>query len=309
VVDADINAVYSFGKHAIGIGVNYRNENIRSTNLGFNTRDYTGIFAEYKLLIRKFSASAGIYGQYNSEWGFELFPGADVGYDINSNVKLYANVGTGERLPTYTDLYYDGPSNIGNANLIPEKGISAESGIKVYNSFMEVNGSVSYKNISDFIDYTRVDVNDQWQPNNFQTIKTTVYNIRFEFNAGRQLQWNEKNNILVSSSYSYLEPDVTNNTAYQSKYAIESLRHLWISSVNFKANQLLFSVTARYQYRINGNDYTILDSRLSYRLKKFTIYADVSNILDTEYREIASVPLPGRWYGLGIKFSTAGASK
>ena len=59
---------------------------------------------------------------------------------------------------------------------------------------------------------------------------------------------------------------------------------------------------ARYQYRINGYDYTLLDARLDYKIKSMKLYADVNNILNTQYKEIGAIPMPGRWYVIGAHF-------
>lgn len=307
VVNADLNAVYTKGRHSAGIGVEWRNENIRSSNLGFRTRDLAGIFAEYKVTLGNFSAGAGLYGSYisrigsdSTDAGFDLFPGADLGYVINKNIRLYATLGTGQRIPTYTDLYYDGPSNIGNANLLPERGYSAEAGVRIRKRYLFIDGSVASKSISDFIDYTRANVSDQWQPNNFQTIQTTLYNVRVTYFPSQQFDWNS--NLIISSRYTYLEPSIEEATGLQSKYAIEALRHQWISTLNFSTGKFSVLLAAKYQYRINGNDYTILDARVSYQVSGFTIFADINNILDTQYREIASVPLPGRWVSAGVRW-------
>ena len=51
---------------------------------------------------------------------FLAFPGIDIGYRINDNLRLYTNIGYTYRVPTYTDLYYSSPTTIGNEELIPE---------------------------------------------------------------------------------------------------------------------------------------------------------------------------------------------
>ena len=307
VVNAGVNGVYVSGNHSFGIGAEWRNENIRSSNLGFRTRDLAGIFAEYKVVLGKFSAGAGVYGSYisrigsdSTDAGFDIFPGADVGYVINKNIKLFASAGTGQRIPTYTDLYYDGPSNIGNANLLPEKGLTAEAGVRIRKKCLHIDGSVAIKSISEFIDYTRADVNDEWQPNNFQTLQTTLYNIRYTWLPSDQFKW--KSSMSISSGYTYLEPSIDASNAFESKYAVEALRHQWISSFSYAVGNFSMNAVAKYQYRINGNDYTILDARVAYKIADFTVFADINNILDTQYREIASVPLPGRWVSAGLKW-------
>ncbi|WHT40416.1 TonB-dependent receptor [Myroides sp. mNGS23_01] len=48
--------------------------------------------------------------------------------------------------------------------------------------------------------------------------------------------------------------------------------------------------------------YWITDIRLNYALDKLKFYIDAQNIFDTTYIEAGAVPMPGRWFTLGIKF-------
>ena len=60
-------------------------------------------------------------------------------------------------------------------------------------------------------------------------------------------------------------------------------------------------MTGRYQQRINGNDYTVLDIRLGYKAGPVLIYSDLNNLLDTQYKEIGTIQMPGRWVTLGFR--------
>ena len=77
-----------------------------------------------------------------------------------------------------------------------------------------------------------------------------------------------------------------------------------LHTVFFKHLQL--DLNGRYQQRISLNDYTLLDGRIAYLFPHWNISFDVNNILDTQYKELGAVPLPGRWYTLGAGFNIAG---
>lgn len=89
-----------------------------------------------------------------------------------------------------------------------------------------------------------------------------------------------------------------------SRYAIETLKNQLTATANADFLKVMsFTVTARYCERITYKDYTIVDARLSYKLKKSSIYADASNIFDVNYIQAGAVPMPGVWATLGYKIT------
>ena len=89
-----------------------------------------------------------------------------------------------------------------------------------------------------------------------------------------------------------------------SKYAIEALRHqATVKLMSTLYNHVQVNVGYRYLYRINTNDYTLLDARVGYSFKNMLLYVDVNNILDTQYKEVGAVPMPGRWMTFGLRFN------
>lgn len=305
VITGEIQSAITLNKGIIGAGIEYRNTDINSTNLGKRQRDNFGIYAEYKYYFSdKLNASAGLYANKNSDYDWELFPGIDVGYKVTSRLKVFANATMGQRLPTYTDLYYFGPTNIGNAALKPEYANYAEVGVQYdgYNFF--VQGTYFYKNATEFIDWIRTTDNDPWQPQNFQSINTHGITVQGRANLGDALRLAEGNDVAVYGNYTFLSPTISSPTSDISKYAIEALRHQGTVKLNTMwLGHIQANIAYRYLYRINANDYTLLDARVGYQMKEVLIYADVNNILDTQYKEIGAVPLPGRWFTFGVRFT------
>lgn len=306
VLTGEIQSTIRLGKGTVGAGVEYRNEDINSTNLGKRFRNNLGIYGEYKHYFSdKLNAGAGLYANKNSDYDWELFPGIDVGYYITGGLKVFANATSGQRLPTYTDLYYRGPANIGNAQLQPEYANYAEGGVQYSNSNLMMRGSYFYRRSKDFIDWVRALPTDPWQPQNFQTINTQGITVLTTYNLSEGLGLPENFDVVLNANYTYLNPAIDAPTNEISKYAIEALRHQATVKVtstlwkNFQAN-----VAYRYLYRINGNDYTLLDARIGYTIKNILLYVDVNNILDTQYKEIGAVPMPGRWCTFGVRFNS-----
>lgn len=305
VVTGEVQSTYQFSHGTLGAGIELRTEEINSTNLGYHHRDDLGIYAEYKHYFSdKFNASAGLYGNYNSDYDFEVFPSADLGYRFVPHWKLFANASTGERLPTYTDLYYVSPANIGNANLQPEHTSYAEGGLQYDESLFNASLSYFYKHTTNFIDWEKVNLTDPWQPVNDPAVNTPGIDARFSYQLGRALRLPTAYDLVLNGSYMYLDQTIQPSEGRLSEYTIQALRHQLVMSLrSILFHHLQFDFNARYQQRISANDYTLLDARIGYIFKQWDIYADVNNILDTQYREIGTVPLPGRWFTLGVKFN------
>lgn len=303
VMTGEVQGSYKIGNGIIGAGVEYRSEQINSNNLGKYNRENTGVYAEYKYAFkRKFNAAVSFYGNYSSNYGWLSFPAIDMGYYITRHIKVYATASSGARLPTYTDLYYNGPSNIGNDLLKPEYASYVSGGVQYSNTKLQLKAMGFYRHTDDFIDWVKDSIAGKWQPQNFQTVATQGLTLNGNYDFSNDFLSTKTFNLSVNFAYTYLDASITTPSEKLSKYAIDALRHQFIAGVRatlFEKLQINFN--SRYQYRISANDYTLLDARVVLLFKSWNIYADVSNLLNTDYKEIGAIPLPGRWYSLGLR--------
>ncbi|MCX2477483.1 TonB-dependent receptor [Pedobacter sp. MC2016-15] len=307
VMSAELNNTFETGIGEFGLGLEGRKEKINSNNLGKRDRDNLGIYGEYKFdLVKNLLINAGTYVNYNSDFDWHVMPGIDAGYTFLDNWKVFVNVGTGVRLPTFTDLYYAGPQNIGNDQLRPEKSRYIEGGLKYNSNHFVLNASVFKRRITDFIDWVRASETVKWQPNNFAQLNSTGYTLSADYNTGQLSNAGMFNSMRFGLSYTHLDPKVKTviPMAVFSRYAIETLRDQLTGTANADFLKVMsLTVTARYCERISYKDYTIMDARLSCKLNKGSIYADASNIFDVNYIQAQAVPMPGVWATLGYKFT------
>jgi vitamin B12 transporter len=304
VLDAELNNTIETSIGTFGLGLEYRTEQINSSNLGKRDRHNSGAYAEYKFEpLAGLLVNAGTYVNYNSDYGWQAFPGIDAGYNFYGNWKVFANLGTGQRLPTYTDLYYKGPTNIGNPALISEKSKYAEGGLKYQDARFTLNASYFQREISNFIDWVKALQTDPWQPRNFSDVTTKGITISGDYltNFGPAATINS---LRIGASYTNLNPSfkTTITDATFSRYALESLRNQFSVSANAEAfNLLSLTLTSRYNERINYKSYQVLDARLNVKLNRYQVYLDAANLLDVEYIEAGAVPMPGTWFTLGFR--------
>lgn len=300
-ITSNVNGEYSvdYGKFTFGGEMRY--EEINSTNIGDHSKSNYGFFAAFqKEWFEKLDVNLGAYVNYNTQYGWEFYPGIDASYNFNPHWQATFNAGTASRIPSFTDLYLDQrPGNIGNPNLAPEKAYQVEVGGKYRKNNFQMEAFVFYRDIDDFIDWIREDANQPYQPYNASKNKTKGVNTALRYKIGEAGNlWN------LGLSYTYLSPMIENKTdGMLSKYSLESLKHQVVGTVNYTYDQFSITLANRFNERLTYKSYWIADIRLNYTLDKVKFYIDAQNIFDTTYIEAGAVPMPGRWFTLGMKFN------
>ena len=175
-LEANLNSwvQWKWGKTAFGVEI--RSENILSNVLGeeldkpvkvpnenayftkSKSRTTSSVFFEHAYYYNNWIATAGLMGNTISEsnLGWNFFPGLDLSYEFNSGFKIFTSYNTSLRMPTFTDLYYSGPTNIGNPDLKPEKSASLEGGMKLNRRLIKGHVVFFYRNGKNIIDWVKM---------------------------------------------------------------------------------------------------------------------------------------------------------
>ncbi len=296
----EMNATLATSIGEFGLGWESRIEEINSSNIGQHQRDNHGVYAEYKgIYWEKLITNLGLYVNYNSDFGWQAYPGIDMAYRFNKHWKVSANVGSGQRIPSFTDLYLNQPpGNVGNPDIQPENAWEYEVDIHYSTGELNTQAGFFHRNISDFIDWVRMDENYPYSPVNFGNNR--VYGIYTRIH--QQFMLNREQQFGYRLSYTYLEPRYLSDSHTQSKYTLESLKHQLIVGVSYEFSNFSLQLENRFIKRALNAAYDVLDTRLSYQINRFLLYADLSNILNAHYKETGAVPMPPRWFNLGVKF-------
>lgn len=289
---------------------------------GFYTREYSrtisNYFLEHSVEFGQFSMSAGVLTSWVSEddFDFTFYPGIDLGYTLNKRFRIYATVNKSLRLPTFTDLFYNGPSNIGNPDLKPEEAWSYELGIKNNIKIVESTISYFYRDATNVIEWVRpqnASVNDKWETQNLTQVETHGITFRGKININKG---SIQNMIL---SYAWLHQSASASVdLLETKYSMNHLKHNLIININQRLwRNLTLTWVLRYQdragnylkYDVNSNTYVgeqdfapywLVDAKANYKLGMFTIFSEVSNVFNTKYTDIGNLKMPGRWFKAGF---------
>ena len=313
-VGIEINASASNFLGNLGLGFDLSKVSLESNNLGERKRTMLNMFIEQQVKLNddKIDFTPGVAITYFSDVSTKLnyknnffnnlffYPGMDLGYRLDNNLKLYTNIGFTYRIPTYTDLFYSSPTTLGNENLKLEKALTKEIGLKYLKDDFNFNFSLYQRDASDIIDYVRNNESDPWQANNIREINTNG----FELNMGYKFYLGSFRMQTINIGYSNIDDELLETDFAFSRYALNSLKNQITGTYTFEINEKIYSTIAyKNAERSNEEKYTVIDFRTSYKLDKFSLSFILNNILDTEYSETNLVPMPGFNFLVQINYS------
>ncbi len=306
VLALEVNGRYESEYGVTGLGLEGRKEKIESGNLGNRERNFIGAFAEHRIeFLEKFDFRAGIYSNYYNEYGWKHFPGAELGYQVTNNARFYSNYGASYRIPSYTELYYEDPSNLSNPNLLPEEAQNFEIGWKFFRGGLRMEAVYFNRYTKNLIDWNRMpsDVSpnpNKWTPQNISEV--TFQGIELGINYTMNLGSDKARIKDVSLSYNFIDADLNQAEGVESRYSLNSLRHQVIGGIQAEfIHKFELNIKSRYIERMALEPYFLLDARIDYnRIKKVGFFAEISNITNAEYVEAGFVQMPGRWFKAGF---------
>ncbi len=296
----ELNSRYHTAWGDIGLGLESRFDRIASSNMGNHDRNNHGAYAEFRTeRLKNMSINVGTYLNYNTQYGWQLYPDIDLGYRIASDWKIVFNTGSSQRIPSFTDLYLNQrPGNIGNPDLFSEDAWQSEGAIKFQRKNFRAHAGYFYRDIQHFIDWVRTDTNEPFQP--FNVGKNKVKGIHSSF------QYTFRANDIdygVNLGYNYLDASVVQKEGMLSKYRLENLKHQAKLLLMMNSNTWTASITNRFHERVSAKSYFLSDIRVGYNLPFLSLYLDAQNVFDVTYIETGAIPMPGRWYSFGVKYA------
>lgn len=341
VIGANLQLAMRTALGLTALGTEWRNESILSTRLGDElsearairglsdvrydhaySRLYTTVFVDHTFQYGRLRVSGGgiMYVGVNPKATARFYPGLDISVQANSQLRLFASISSAFRLPTFTDLFYQSPNNVGNRHLRMEQAYIYETGAALSLSAFSAKAKLFFRQGSDIIDWVRTADTALYTPLNMLTLNTLGYELGFVL---RPFQWFAHNGWCslerVGLGYAYI--DATKQSGqYQSVYALDYLKHKATASVELMLwRRLNCSAIAVYQHRNGSYDledpstriataipfagFATLDVRVAYRLPHLTPYIEATNITNAEAFDYSGLLLPRRWIKVGVRWN------
>lgn len=334
---ADINSwlLWKGGKTSFGAG--YRSESILSNVLGElmeERKDFPGkdkffthskerkiisVFAEHGFFLNKWRLNTGVLANHISdrEGGIKLFPGIDLSYQINKPLKFVASWNTSLRMPTFTDLYYKGPTNLGNPDLKPENSTSVEGGVKMNSKALNGHVVLFHRKGTNLIDWIKAEDDELWKAMNHTVLKSQGVEVNLFWLPDVHLNKSLPDKIGFSYLFNQQQKE---ESPFISYYVLDNLRHKFVTSYSQRILKIFsFDVRAIYQDRegtfsyYGGESYTneleykpfwIIDLKAACKFRNFDFFVSANNLFNRQYYDLGNVIQPGRWIKTGISFTT-----
>ncbi|MGH9723417.1 MAG: TonB-dependent receptor plug domain-containing protein [Bryobacteraceae bacterium] len=283
-------------------GIEGYHDSIISNNLGNHSRGRGAGYVAFDIrALRRFSLTVGareeIYGTASSQFS----PSVSGGLWINSRLKLRASASRAFRLPSYTDLYYHDPANLGSPGLRPERAWSYDGGLD-WNAGGSLRGELVlfHRREQDGIDYTRRSPTDIWRATNIHRLRFTGVEAGVRARVARDHQ--------IDLRYTGLKGAQASLDSLQSKYVFNYPTHSAVASwqATFPRGFLARTRIGALQ-RIDREPYALWDVYLAQSSHRVRPFVQFTNVTNTSYQEILGVVMPGRSVVGGVEIAIFGS--
>ena len=276
-------------------------ESIVSNNLGDHDRSRGAVYLDYDVrALKRFSFSLGGREEIFSSTHGEFNPTTAAGVWLKPSLKLKGSVSRAFRLPSYTDLYYSDPANIGNPNLRPESAWDYEGGVSWSPSArLKAEATVFERHDRDVIDYVRSSASSPYMAENIQKLNFTGVELSAEVRLPHSQQ--------VQVAYTGLHGVQQSLNGLQTKYSFNYPTNDGVIAWNGRLpGKLIARTRIGVVDRYASDPYGLWDAAVAREFGHVAAHLVLSNISDTQYEEIQGVIMPGRSVVFGLDFFLRG---
>jgi iron complex outermembrane receptor protein len=277
-------------------GVEGYHDSIVSNNLGDHSRGRGAGYASLDIrALQRFSFSIGAREEIYRSVSGQFSPTVSGGVWLSQRFKLRGSVSRAFRVPSYTDLYYHDPANLGSPDLRPEKAWSYEGALD-WNAGGKLRGEVVvfHRREHDGIDYFRRSPTDIWRATNIQNLRFTGVELSTSARLGGRQQ--------LDLRYTGLHGVQDSLAGAFSKYAFNYPSQSAVASWQVA---LPWGLAARTRIgatqRLARDPYAIWDAYLAYDHGRVRPFLQFTNLTSTVYEEIQGVAMPKRGVVGGVE--------
>jgi iron complex outermembrane receptor protein len=277
-------------------GVEAFHESIASTNLGDHARSRAAgyIAADFRAL-KRFSLTISAREEIYRIFSAAFTPTVAGGVWLSPQWKLRATVSRGFRIPSYTELYYSDPGNVGNPALRPESAWTYETGLDwVPSARLRGDLTLFERSETNGIDYYRTSATDVWRALNIQNLNFKGWEA--------SLRWTPSATHTLDFRYTALhgteDTIAAGFTKYTFNYPTGSGVFAW--QIAPRGNFVLRTRVGALA-RPERSPYALWDVYVALPRHKVHPYVQVSNLTNTSYQSIPGVAMPGRTIVGGVE--------
>ena len=262
---------------------------IDSNNLGLHAQQRGALFAESSHPFDRVVLSTSARIDYSNTYDAEFSPSIRMAYRIKTG-QIFLGIGRAFRAPSFTELHYTDPNNVGNPSLNAERAWSYEAGTEARLwKHLHIQGQTYLRRESNLVDYIRQTQTPPWRAQNLGQIRTVGALLNLSYR-----RWNA-----FAPSVSYAWNDKTRSLAeeLESKYVFTQPRQrIGLLLTHRVTNGTYARWTYDFRQFNGGKSYGVAHVTLSRPMLQGQIRLRVDNLTNTRYEEVPGVPMPGRWF-------------
>jgi len=278
-----------------GLGSEWGQERITSTNLGRHTRDHNSVFLDDSVAIgQKLDLGLSLRLDDFSDFGNVYTGSVSVKFKLTEKTAFNFGVSRNMRIPSFTELYYSDSTTIGNSDLSAEKAWNYQLGFEYKQEEFSTGLVLFLRQEHQMIDWVRSSPAVKWQARNFT--RDNAFGV--EYSLHKQI-----NKLLsFNANYAYTDKSI-DNQGYQYKYGPNYAQHLANTVFNFDLPFGRQEIGFTYKKRPGRNGWLLMNAGLNYNLNKNSkVFLNSTNLLNVEYQDIVGIPQPGRYVEAGVRF-------
>ncbi len=285
------------GKNTVlAYGAEGDRDQIDSNNLGNHARNRGAGYINVDVRqVRRLSLSLGGREDILEHGRAEFSPTIAGAAWLRSELKMRASASRAFRLPTYTDLYYSDPANIGNPLLRPETAWSFEGGPEWnHKGVVSLQSTFFRRQDHNDIDYIRSSPSDPWRAANVQRVTFDGIETALALTTANHSETLRVGYTILQASQQ-LFPGMSK---YVFNYPYHQAAFTWSSQ--FLGQMSLLSRLGVVQ-RAGTAPYAVWDLAASRSKGGFRPFIQLYNLSSSRYLEIPGVDMPGRSVVAGIE--------
>jgi iron complex outermembrane receptor protein len=274
-------------------------DSIDSSNLGIHARGRVAGYGSVDFrALRRLSLNLGAREEVYRGLLHQFSPSITGGFWLSPKLRLRGGSSHAFRLPSFTDLYYSDPANVGSPNLKPEQAWSHEAAVEWRpTSDIMAETAVFQRRESNDIDYFRASPDDIWRAANLQSLRATGVETSVHARLRKAGE--------LTVSYTALRLRTDSPAGLLSKYTSNYPMHDGVVSYQALLGRLAMLRTRFGAIQRSGEDpYVLWDVGVARPQGRIRPYVQFANLTNTSYQEIPGVVMPGRSVIGGVELQT-----
>jgi vitamin B12 transporter len=298
---AQVGLAYPVGILRIEPRLSYLREHLSDNQIGARDRTTRSAGLALSCMPEAIELTGTLRYDDNSEFGGEWSYRAGAAYTLTDGIKIKANAGTGYRVPSFYELYYNHGFIVGNQDLVPEKSFSWDIGPAIEQDFYGLTLNYFQQRSNDLIVYV-LQSGLYYKPYNIS--RAMAQGIEF-YAWIEPWEW-----LKLSGNYTYNQAlDESGEPNQDGNQIPGQPRNLANLQVDLKASvkEIPLGMYGAYNY-IEGNfitrantkkldDRHIVNAGINAApIKALSVNVEVKNLLDEQVMDLRGFPLEGRSY-------------